>query len=152
MSVLCQFQLLGTRRRGWYLLPREKHPGNPRWVGWMGRGFFSVEFKQPAHSLAKIVVAAQAATSETGEDHQWCGWRDSNPHDFLGLGILSPLRLPFRHIRFIEYQALGTVVIESGPLTAPSPPSSPKYREEKRYNQFHDGRKHCVPTTGWDEP
>jgi len=48
----------------------------------MDLGFSSVEFKQPGLSLAKTVVAARAATSETGEDHQWCGWRDSNPHDF----------------------------------------------------------------------
>ena len=82
MSVPCRFQLLGTRFRGSYLLPREKNPGNPRWVGRMDLGFSSVEFKQPGLSLAKTVVAARAATSETGEDHQWCGWRDSNPHDF----------------------------------------------------------------------
>ena len=28
--------------------------------------------------------------------HRWCPGRDSNPHD-LHRGILSPLRLPFRH-------------------------------------------------------
>ena len=28
----------------------------------------------------------------------WCGRRDSNPHE-QAQGILSPLRLPFRHVR-----------------------------------------------------
>ena len=35
-------------------------------------------------------------------------WWDSNPHDPLGQRILSPLRLPFRHIGLSDYQILTT--------------------------------------------
>jgi hypothetical protein len=50
-------------------------------------------------SSSKIIGDPLAGKSDCWVDEKWCRWPDSNRHGpFKAQRILSPLRLPFRHI------------------------------------------------------